>query len=137
MSILLEDNRRALNHPEGNEPVIQHDFDFYSVVYYSFLSREPVFFLKDPQSGLFKKLQYGRWYMCTALEKLQKIPANEKHLITEALVNGFWYAIREGYNHMLDPNLRNEYDTPRIQNNIKAVQSYIKRIAEKGQKRMK
>lgn len=137
MSLLLDENRRMLDHPESKKPIIQHDFDFYSVVYYDLSSHEPVFFLRDQASGTFKRLPYGRWYMSTALEKLQKIPANEKHLITEELVNGFWYAIREGYNHMLDPNLRNEYDTPRIRNSIKAVQAYIKRIEEKGKERVR
>lgn len=131
MNGLLEKNRRSLKHPEGKTPVMQHDFDFYSAVYYSLSPIEPVFFLKDPQTGKFNQLQYGQWYMSTALEKLQKIPANEKDLITEDLVNGFWYAIREGYNHGLDPNLIKRYDTPRIRNTIKAVQSYIKRIEAK------
>lgn len=135
MSVFLEDNRRALEHPEGLEIFIQHDFDFYSICYYKEKSNEPVFFLKDPASSKFNRLNYGRWYMVTALEKLQKISANEKHLITEELVNGFWYAIREGYNHQLDSNLKREYDTPRIQNNIKAIKAYIDRIAQKGKVR--
>lgn len=131
MSVLLEDDRRSLDHPEGSSLFIQHDFDFYSVCYYKEKSNEPVFFLKNPTSGKFNRLQYGRWYMVTALEKLQKISENEKHLITEELVNGLWYAIREGYNHQLDPNLKREYDTPRIQNNIKAIKAYIDRINQK------
>lgn len=135
MSVLLEDDRRSLEHMEGLEVFIQHDFDFYSVCYYKGKSNEPVFFLKDQESGKFKQLQYGRWYMGAALGKLKKISANEKHLIDEELVNGFWYAIREGYNHQLDPNLKREYDTPRIQNTIKAVKAYIDRIAQKGKER--
>ena len=135
MSVLLNKNRRKLNHQEGKTVFMQHDFDFYSVCYYKEESHLPVFFLKNPDTGEFKQLSYGRWYMVTVVEKLQKIPANEKHLITEELVNGFWHAILEGYNHMLDPNLRQEYDTPRIQNNIKAVNAYIKRIFDRKKSR--
>lgn len=134
MNTLLQDDLQSLEQPEGKIPVIQHDFSFYSVVYYSLSTRAAVYFLNNPLTGKFKRLEYGHWYMCTALEKLNKIPANEKHLITEELVNEFWYAIREGYNHMLDPNLKNEYDIPRIQNTLKAIRSYIKRIADKGEK---
>lgn len=134
MSVFLEENRRKLNHPEGKTVCIQHDFDFYSVSWYKEESHLPVFFLKNPDTGEFKQLSYGRWYMVVVMEKLQKIPANEWHLITEDIVNGFWYAIREGYNHMLDPNLKREYDTPRIKNSIGAVKSYMKRIEEKGRR---
>lgn len=137
MNMLSEDNRRVLEHPEGSEVFIQHDFDFYSVCYYKEKSNEPVFFLKDPETNGFNRLINGYWYMVTALEKLRKIPVHERPLITKELVNRFWYAIREGYNHRLDPNLRRQYDTPRIQNNIKAVQAYIKRIADKEEERMR
>ena len=73
--------------------------------------------------------------MVTVLEKFQKFPPEEIRLIDKKLVYDFWWAIREGYNHMLDPALKQAYDCPRIQNTVKAVQAYVKRICERSEAR--
>lgn len=127
------ETRRKLPHEPGKEVFIQHDYDFYSCVYYKEdKTDEPIFFLKNQQTGEFERLPYTHWYMVTAFEKLRKLPPDEIRLIDKTLVNDFWYAIREGYNHMLDPALRSPYDCPRIRNTLNAVRAYIKRIAEKS-----
>lgn len=127
-----------LPHEPGKEIFIQHDFDFYSCVYYKEdKTDEPVFFLKNQQTGEFEQLHYTHWYMVTVFEKLRQFPASEIQLIDQKLVNDFWWAVREGYNHMLDPALRNPYDCPRIRNTIKAVQAYVKRICERSEARDK
>lgn len=128
---------RNLAYDPDRAVFIQHDFDFYSTVYYSDNHAEPVFYLKNNSSGEFERLSYGRSYMAVALEKLQKLPPEERAQIDKELVNNFWWAIREGFNHMLDPNLRREYDTPRIKNTIKAVRSYIDRIVVASKNEMK
>lgn len=127
------ETQRKLPYEPDKKVLIQYDFDFYSCVWYEGENMEtPVYFLKNQQTGEFEKLIYTRWYMSIALEKLSRLDASEKLLITKELVYGFWYAIREGYNHMLDPALRNPYDCPRIRNTLSAVRAYIKRIADKN-----
>lgn len=128
--------RRKLPYDINRSVFIQHDYDFYSTVYYADNHSEPVFYLKNNSTGEFERLSYGRSYMVVALEKLQKLSPEEKARIDKELVNNFWWAIREGFNHMLDPNLKREYDTPRIQNTLKAVKSYIDKIVAASKKEM-
>lgn len=131
------ETKRKLNTEPFKTVFIQHDFDFYSVVYYhGDPSDEPVFYLKNPTSREFEVLTYSRWYMTIAFEKLRKLDRSEQSQITKELVYSFRWAIREGYNHQLDPNLRNPYDTPRIRNTIKAVKAYIERIDKASKKEM-
>lgn len=132
------EERRALPHEEGKEVFIQHDFDFYSCVYYKEDNPdEPVFFLKNQQTGVFERLHYTYWYMITVFEKLRKFPPEEIQQVDQKLVYDFWWAVREGYNHRLDPNLKQSYDCPRIRNTVKAVRAYVKRICEKSEARDK
>lgn len=130
-------NRRKLPYDINRSVFIQHDYDFYSTVYYTDNHSEPVFYLKNNSTGEFERLSYGRSYMVVALEKLQKLSPEEKAQIDKELVNNFWWAIREGYNHMLDPNLRREYDTPRIKNTLNAVRLYIDKIVKASKEEMK
>lgn len=44
------------------------------------------------------------WYMSVALEKSDKV-TEDRHLLTADLLISYRYAIREGYNHCLDPHL--------------------------------
>ena len=130
-------NRRKLCYDPDRKVFIQHDYDFYSTVYYTDNHSEPVFYLKNNSTGEFERLSYGRSYMVVALGKLHKLSPEEKAQIDKDLVNNFWWAIREGYNHMLDPNLKREYDTPRIKNTINAVRLYIDKIVKSSKEEMK
>ena len=75
------------------------------------------------------------WYITVALEKADKVKV-DRHLLTQELLLQYRWAIREGFNHMLDPNLRNQYDYPRNQNTINGIKGYIKKIQEKSDKEM-
>lgn len=67
------------------------------------------------------------WYMVIALEKSDKVK-DERHLLTADLLISYRWAIREGFNHMLDPNLRNWYDEPRNRNTVQGIKNYIAKI---------
>lgn len=82
------------------------------------------FFQPEPQ--IYNKPAYD-WYMTVALEKSDKV-VEDRHLLTGELLIEYRNAIREGYNHQLDPHLQNSYDYPRNRNTVKGIQAYIKRI---------
>jgi len=79
-----------------------------------------------PELQVFKQHDYD-WYMTIALEKSDKVK-DERHLLTADLLILYRYAIREGYNHQLDPNLRNRYDEPRNRNTVQGIKNYIAKI---------
>ena len=90
-----------------------------------FTLKETITF-KMPEFKTYEKPEYD-WYMQVALEKSDQVK-EDRHLLTADLLLGYRWAIREGYNHMLDPALRNQYDYPRNRNTIKDIQGYIDRI---------
>lgn len=90
-----------------------------------FESRELITFRLPTPSGFWKE-KYD-WYITVALEKSDKVTA-DRHLLTRELLLGYRWAIREGYQHQLDPNLRNEYDYPRNHNTISGIKGYIEKI---------
>ena len=75
------------------------------------------------------------WYILVALEKADKVKI-DRHLLTKALILRYRWAIREGYNHQLDPALKNRYDYPRNQNTIKGIEGYIARIERASEAKM-
>jgi len=81
---------------------------------------------KLPEEKVYEKPEYD-WYMTVALEKADKV-TEDRHLLTGDLIIAYRNAIREGYQHTLDPHLRNEYDYPRNRNTIKGIQSYINKM---------
>lgn len=89
-------------------------------------TNEETITLKLPEPQVYEKEMYD-WYMTVALEKVDKVK-EDRHLLTANLIMSYRWAIREGYNHMLDPHLRNHYDQPRNKNTVKGIQSYIDRI---------
>ena len=91
----------------------------------NFTLKETITF-KRPSPTVYEKEDYD-WYMAVALEKADKV-AKDRHLLTAELLLGYRWAIREGYNHRLDPALQRQYDHPRNQNTIKGIQGYIDRI---------
>lgn len=94
---------------------------------------ETITFKHDNQ--VFKKHDYD-WYIVVALEKADKVTA-DRHLLTSELILQYRWAIREGYNHQLDPHLKNRYDYPRNRNTIQGIQSYIDLIKKKSDEEMK
>jgi plasmid maintenance system antidote protein VapI len=82
--------------------------------------------LKQPTPIIYEKSEYD-WYMTVALEKVDKV-TQDRHLLTSELILRYRWAIREGYNHELDHNLKNKYDYPRNQNTVRGIQIYIERI---------
>lgn len=91
--------------------------------------------LKQPNHMIYEKEDYD-WYMTVALEKVDKVTQN-RHLLTAELILLYRWAIREGYNHELDKNLKNKYDYPRNQNTVSGIQAYIKRIEKASDDEMK
>jgi hypothetical protein len=79
-----------------------------------------------PELQGYKQRDYD-WYMVIALEKSDKVK-DERHLLTADLLISYRWAIREGYNHQLDPNLRNSYDEPRNRNTVQGIKNYIAKI---------
>jgi hypothetical protein len=61
----------------------------------------------------------------------------DRHLLTSELLLSYRWAIREGYNHMLDPHLRSAYDYPRNRNTVKGIQGYIDLIQKRSDAEMK
>lgn len=90
-----------------------------------FENRELITFRLPSLSGFWEE-KYD-WYLTVALEKSDKVTV-DRNLLTRELLLGYRWAIREGYQHQLDPNLRNEYDYPRNQNTIAGIRGYIEKI---------
>ncbi|STD53057.1 hypothetical protein [Empedobacter falsenii] len=66
------------------------------------------------------------WYIIVALEKAEKVTSDREQLTSKLLLEYRW-AIREGYQHELDKNLKNRFDYPRNKNTIEGIKSYIKK----------
>lgn len=90
-----------------------------------FENRELVTFRLPSPSGFWKE-KYD-WYLTVALEKSDKV-VNDRSLLTRDLLLGYRWAIREGYQHGLDPSLRKEYDYPKNHNTINGILGYIEKI---------
>lgn len=89
---------------------------------------------KQPEVVVYQKEDYD-WYMTVALEKVDKV-TSDRHLLTSELILSYRWAIREGFNHMLDAALQNRYDYPRNHNSIKGIQGYIERIKKASEAEM-
>lgn len=81
---------------------------------------------KLPQPKVYIKHSYD-WYMQIALEKSDLVK-EDRHLLTYDLLTQYRWAIREGFNHQLDPQLVNPYGHPRNRNTVKGITDYINRI---------
>lgn len=79
-----------------------------------------------PKETVYQKADYD-WYMTVALEKVDKV-TEDRHLLTADLIIGYRNAIREAYQHMLDPHLLGSYDHPRNRNTVKGIKSYINKM---------
>lgn len=99
-----------------------------------FSLKETVTF-KQPKVTVYQKAEYD-WYMQIALEKSDLVK-EDRHLLTYELLLSYRWAIREGYNHQLDPTLKNQYDYPRNRNTVKGIQGYIERIEKASEAEMK
>lgn len=95
--------------------------------------RETITF-KLPKPQVYEKHEYD-WYMQIALEKTDMVKV-DRHELTAELIIAYRYAIREGYNHELDPHLKNQYSFPRNRNTIQGIKSYIAVIERKQNERM-
>ncbi len=104
--------------------------DVYKVECKSILSLESTITFKYPEPSTYIRHEYD-WYMSVALEKSDKVKENRNQL-TRSLLLSYRWAIREGFNHMLDPNLRDSFDHPRNRNTIQGIKNYIKKIEEKS-----
>lgn len=82
-----------------------------------------------PELEVYQQKDYD-WYMVIALEKSDKVKEDRTQLTADLIISYRW-AIREGFNHQLDPNLKNRYDEPRNRNTIKGIKSYIDNIKKK------
>lgn len=87
---------------------------------------EEVITFKQPQPTIYKK-HSSDWYMQIALEKSDLVTA-DRHLLTAELLISYRWAIREGFNHQLDPQLRDPYAHPRNRNTVKGISDYVSRI---------
>lgn len=88
-----------------------------------------------PEFEVYEQREYD-WYMSVALEKSDKVKV-DRQLLTAELLISYRMAIREGYNHHLDPNLINRYDEPRNQNTINGIKKYITKIDKASEEEMK
>lgn len=88
-----------------------------------------------PELEIYEQRDYD-WYMSVALEKSDKV-TEDRHLLTADLLISYRWAIREGYNHQLDPNIRRKYDEPRNRNTIKGIKGYIAKIEKESEAEMK
>lgn len=102
--------------------------DFYTIQYDSFPCIEGTITFHYPDSTEFTKHEYD-WYIIVALAKADKVKT-DRHLLTRELILEYRWAIREGYQHGLDPNLKSKFDHRRNQNTIKGIQGYIDRITK-------
>lgn len=99
-----------------------------------FTNEETITF-KRPKTYVYNKPAYD-WYMAVALEKSDQVK-EDRHLLTSDLLIEYRWAIREGYNHELDPALKRDYDYPRNRNTVKGIQGYIDRIKKASEDEMK
>jgi hypothetical protein len=115
------------------DDVLNHDKDFYSRHWKSFGAKESLIkFKHNPKE--YTAGDYD-WYITVALEKADKVTVN-RNLLTSDLLLRYRWAIREGFNHQLDPSLKNRFDYPRNRNTIEGIQNYIKLIERKSDEEM-
>ncbi len=88
-----------------------------------------------PELEVYEQREYD-WYMSVALEKSDKV-TEDRHLLTADLLISYRLAIREGYNHQLDRNLRSRYDEPRNRNTVKGIKGYIAKIEKASEEEIK
>lgn len=105
---------------------LKHETDFYIRTRESIAAKVAKVIFKHPTQSGFPQHEYD-WYLTVALEKADKVSA-DRHLLTRELLLSYRWAIREGYNHQLDPSLKNRFDYPNNRNTIKGIQGYIDRI---------
>lgn len=105
---------------------LKHETDFYIRTKEELMSKEAKITFKHPTPSEFPQYDYD-WYLTVALEKANKITV-DRHLLTRELLLGYRWAIREGYQHQLDPSLKRQYDYPNNRNTIQGIQGYIDRI---------
>lgn len=92
-------------------------------------SKEEIVTFKIPEERVYKQHDYD-WYMTVALGKVDNV-VKDRHLLTAEVIIGYRNAIREGFNHMLDPHLRNRYDYPRNRNTVQGIIKYTEGIFKK------
>jgi len=102
--------------------------DFYTIQYDAFPCIQGTITFHYPDLTEFIKHDYD-WYIIVALEKADKVKS-DRHLLTRELILEYRWAIREGFRHGLDPDLKCKFDHPRNQNTIKGIQGYINRITK-------
>ena len=103
-----------------------HETDFYIRTMELITSKVAKVIFKHPTPSEFLQQEYD-WYLTVALEKADKVSA-DRNLLSRELLLGYRWAIREGYQHQLDPNLKHRFDYPNNRNTIKGIQGYIDRI---------
>lgn len=97
-------------------------------------TNEETITLKKPKPFIYQKKEWD-WYMSVALDKIDKVK-EDRQLLTSDLILSYRWAIREGFNHQLDPALQNQYDYPRNRNTVKGIQGYIDRIKKASDDQM-
>ena len=100
--------------------------DFYTIQYDAFPCVEGTITFFNPERTEFRKHDYD-WYIIVALAKADQV-IEDRHLLTRDLILGYRWAIREGYNHELDPAMKRKYDHPRNRNTIEGIKGYIEKI---------
>ena len=84
---------------------------------------------------VFQKEDYD-WYIVVAVEKADKVTVDRTKLTGELILSYRW-AIREGFQHGLDPQLKNRFDYPRNKNTVAGIQGYIDRIKKLSEEEIK
>jgi len=106
--------------------LLKQETDFYIRTKEELMAKVAKITFKHPTPSEFPQHEYD-WYLTVALEKADKVSV-DRHLLTRDLLLNYRWAIREGYNHQLDPSLKNRFDYPNNRNSIKGIQGYIDRI---------
>jgi len=101
--------------------------DVYIREWTDFSGQETITF-KHPEPTTYVKYAYD-WYMTVALEKSDKVQ-EDRDKITASLLMNYRWAIREGYQHSLDSDLKNKYDQPRNRNTVVGIILYTKQIVK-------
>lgn len=107
------------------------DKDFYKKHTDDILTGESIITFKHPEPSEFAQLKYD-WYILVALEKADQV-VQDRHLLTKSLLLQYRWAIREAYQHQLDPTMTSAWSHPRNRNTIKGIQSYIDNIKKKSE----
>lgn len=109
--------------------------DFYESSGFDFTEKTEIITFNNPEKSEYTKHEYD-WYIVVALEKADQVKI-DRHLLTRELLLSYRWAIREGYNHQLDTNLKNRYDYPRNRNTIEGIKGYISLIQKRSEEEMK